>query len=101
MGGYSISSTYGIPTQRTNDPLVHFADSVFTDLLFAGAPGSYLVNLVPSLKYVPEWVPGAGFKKVARKMREQIHKLMEEPYRATLKDIVWARFILVLLTLTL
>ncbi|KAI0258094.1 cytochrome P450, partial [Gloeopeniophorella convolvens] len=35
----------------------------------AGNPGSFLVDIIPALKYVPEWVPGAGFKRKAREWR--------------------------------
>lgn len=85
--------TYGLPVQRINDPLVEFAESVFAAITSAGAPGKYLVNLVPPLKYVPEWMPGAGFKKYARVVREQVYKLMEEPYQATLKNMVWLQYL--------
>lgn len=89
MGGLSTSITYGLPIQRSHDPLVHFAEDTFTKVASAGAPGKYMVNLVPPLKYVPEWMPGAGFKKIARGIREQVYKLVEEPYQATLENAVW------------
>jgi len=29
----------------------------------AASPGAFLVDFIPILKHVPEWVPGASFQK--------------------------------------
>ncbi|KAF9445055.1 cytochrome P450, partial [Macrolepiota fuliginosa MF-IS2] len=84
MGGFSTSLTYGLPTHRHRDPLVLFAEDVFTKI---ASTGMYLVNIIPQLKYVPEWVPGANFKTVAREIRDDAYRLMEEPYQATQKSM--------------
>ncbi|KAJ3562503.1 hypothetical protein NP233_g9530 [Leucocoprinus birnbaumii] len=84
IGGFSLSMTYGTPVQRQRDPLVHFAEEVFNNLLGAGAPSKYMVNVIAPLKYIPEWFPGSGFKKEAKKIRSQLDHLMEEPFRETM-----------------
>lgn len=33
-------------------------------------PGKFLVDVLPWLKYVPEWVPGASFQRLAREWKE-------------------------------
>lgn len=33
-----------------------------------------------SVKYIPEWVPGAGFKKIAREYRKILIESAERPY---------------------
>jgi hypothetical protein len=46
-------------------------------MVSAATPGKYLVDLIPALKYVPEWVPGArDFKSTARKGREVTEELI-------------------------
>lgn len=83
-----MSITYGIPVRRTNDPQVILSDDVFTTMSGAAAPGKYLVNVLPILKYVPEWVPGATFQKVARGIRERADQAKEEPYQHALNCMV-------------
>ncbi|KAF9449666.1 cytochrome P450 [Macrolepiota fuliginosa MF-IS2] len=83
IGGFSTSLTYGLPTRRHKDPLVFLAEDVFATMAAAGSPGKYLVNLITPLKHVPEWMPGANFKRVARKLHDEALKLMEEPFQAT------------------
>lgn len=80
--------TYGLPVQRTHDPLVEKAEKYFTTALTAAAPGTYLVNVLPIMKYMPGWVPGVRFKKVGAKIREQLLQMVEEPYYNTLKNTV-------------
>ncbi|KAF9449667.1 cytochrome P450 [Macrolepiota fuliginosa MF-IS2] len=87
IGGLSTSLTYGLPTRRCKDPLVFFAEDVFTKLTSAAAPGKYLVNVISPLKYVPDWMPGAEFKRVARKLRDEKDRLIEEPYQMAQKNM--------------
>jgi hypothetical protein len=84
--------TYGLPVQRNDDPLIHLSDKAFAAVAECGAPGNYLVNIMPILKYIPGWVPGTHFKQVARQVRKQLDRVMEEPYEMTLKNIVQCCF---------
>ncbi|KAF9451150.1 cytochrome P450 [Macrolepiota fuliginosa MF-IS2] len=85
MGGLSLSLTYGLPVLRNHDPLVQLSQETFSAAAGSVAPGRFLVNVVPMLKYVPEWVPGATFKTVGRQIREQLTLLREGSYMDTLK----------------
>jgi len=42
-------------------------------------PGAFLVDLLPWLKYVPSWMPGAGFKRLARKYKKTSDDLATVP----------------------
>lgn len=88
IGGLSVSLTYGLPVQRRRDHLVLDAEHMFNQIALAAAPGRYLVNIIPSLRYIPEWMPGAEFQRVGREVRENFHQVMEESYQATLKEVV-------------
>ncbi|KAF5348522.1 hypothetical protein D9756_009684 [Leucocoprinus leucothites] len=87
IGGLSVSMTYGLPVQRQNDPLVHFAAEEFIALAGAAAPGKYLVNVFAPLKYIPGWMPGAGFQRRAKEISKRLDRLLEEPYQATIKQM--------------
>lgn len=52
------------------------------------AASRFKVNLFPILKYVPEWMPGGGFKQFARRGRE-LHRLtMDVPFEWVKSEIV-------------
>ena len=53
---------YSICVQPYNDPYIKIAEEgakVSPELLISGA---FLVDVIPILKYVPEWFPGANFQ---------------------------------------
>ncbi|KXN84167.1 O-methylsterigmatocystin oxidoreductase [Leucoagaricus sp. SymC.cos] len=87
IGGVSISMTYGFPVQRQHDPVVHHFEKTLTDATGAVAPGKYLVNIIPQLKYIPEWMPGGHFKRIGREIREELTELMDKPYQNSLDSM--------------
>ncbi|RXW14495.1 hypothetical protein EST38_g11359 [Candolleomyces aberdarensis] len=54
---------YGFDDIRRNEELIHNAEALIVGFADAVVPGRYLVNIFPSLKHVPSWFPGAGFKR--------------------------------------
>jgi hypothetical protein len=71
---------YGIAVRETNDPYISVAEEVLNGLAQAGVPGTFLVDLVPILKYVPSWFPGAGFQKKAARWRKANNIMAEKPF---------------------
>lgn len=43
-------------------------------------PGAWLVDAMPILRHVPEWFPGANFKKLAREWKQCLNNAIEMPY---------------------
>lgn len=60
---------YGITVKDSAEPYVSAAEKALEVLNAAGTPGAFLVDVLPILKYVPSWLPGAGFKKKAAQWR--------------------------------
>lgn len=83
-----MSLAYGLHVQDTDDPFVDLATRAIQSVAHAGAPGAFLVDFIPWLKYVPEWVPGAGFKKTARVWRKLQEDVRELPYAEASKNVV-------------
>ena len=46
-------------------------------------PGAFLVDIIPILKYVPEWFPGANFQKKAAVMRKHATRMRNTTFVAT------------------
>ncbi|KAI0066575.1 cytochrome P450, partial [Artomyces pyxidatus] len=66
QGAIMMSLVYGYDVQEENDSYVKTVLDVLEIAERALLPGSVLVNDIPFLKYLPEWLPGMGFKAVAR-----------------------------------
>lgn len=54
----------------------------------SGSPGAFLVDSIPLLKYVPGWMPGAGFKHKAKEWNSLTKQMMETPFTAAQSAIV-------------
>ena len=70
---------YGHSTTTLKDD--RFAARVFqsaTTFASSLAPGKFLVDIFPWLRYVPSWVPGAGWKRQATAWQENDRKLYTE-----------------------
>jgi len=50
-------------------------------------PGSYLVDFIPLLKYVPPWFPRAGFKKVASDARRLLEETANTPFQFSVQEM--------------
>jgi hypothetical protein len=46
-------------------------------------PPGFLVDIIPILKYVPEWFPGAKFQSKAALMRKHAAKMRNTTFAAT------------------
>ena len=96
--------TYGHRIDSLQDPYVKLAQHATEATVRAGSPGSMLVDFFPvctslffvfafcsartgadgetrtSVKKLPTWMPGAGFKRDAFRIRELVHEMMDTPY---------------------
>ncbi|KAL1751253.1 cytochrome P450 [Schizophyllum commune] len=77
----TLGIAYGLDIQSRDDPHVTEAGELVRMVTETCIQGSYLVNSIPTLKYVPEWMPGAGFKRVAREGRAVAHDIVHRPFR--------------------
>ncbi|KAJ7719640.1 cytochrome P450 [Mycena metata] len=80
VGEVIVSVAYGIDVLPVNDPYVALAEEAAESVASAAVPGRFLVDSIPILKYVPEWFPGADFKRVAREGRLLSQALREIPF---------------------
>ncbi|KAF8960141.1 cytochrome P450 [Flammula alnicola] len=86
-GDTIISLAYGINVQPRNDPYIMTAQEGVHPILEAAMPGAFFVDLFPILKYVPEWMPGAGFKRKARRWRHLQEQMLNKPYDALIRTM--------------
>ncbi|TFY83920.1 hypothetical protein EWM64_g94 [Hericium alpestre] len=86
-GGVILDIAYGIDVQTADDPYLQRADEALHIVDKAGNPGSWLVDVLPALKYIPEWLPGAGFKRQARAWRAFVDRFMAMPFDAVKENM--------------
>ncbi|KAF7322626.1 Cytochrome p450 [Mycena chlorophos] len=76
-----LQITYGYQPTGPDDPLLGFVRKVMDEFSEAAAPGEYLVEVLPILKYVPSWMPGAAFKRKAKIWRHNLTEMMNRPFK--------------------
>ncbi|KAJ7059769.1 cytochrome P450 [Mycena amicta] len=79
-GTFIMSVVYGIDVQSTADPYIHANEAAVNGLKVAGQTGKYIVDTFPAFKYIPNWVPGAGFKREARRWKEMSRIAVDAPF---------------------
>ncbi|KAF9557515.1 cytochrome P450 [Agrocybe pediades] len=84
---FTISLAYGFPIREKDDPYVSLAERALSSINEASLPGSFLVNILPVLRHVPEWMPGAEFKRKARAWKKTQEQFRIVPFERTIKDM--------------
>ncbi|TFY71482.1 hypothetical protein EVG20_g1513 [Dentipellis fragilis] len=75
-----MNISYGHHVVQEGDVYVKLADDAMTGLAKAGIFGTYLVDYIPLLKYIPAWMPGATFKQQAREWRKSTQAMINRPF---------------------
>ncbi|KAJ7438738.1 cytochrome P450 [Mycena latifolia] len=84
-GGLMLSVLYGYKATTNDDEFLRLAGECiefFANEVASGS-GVWPVDIFPLLKYVPGWVPGAGFQRKAAYWKKTLRRLAEEPYAYT------------------
>ncbi|KAG6809315.1 hypothetical protein H0H92_000727 [Tricholoma furcatifolium] len=82
-----IGIAYGLQVQEKDDPYVATATKGVHPVSVAAVPGAFLVDTLPILKYVPDWMPFAGFKRKAKVWRKYALDMINLPYEAAKRNI--------------
>ncbi|KAJ6481313.1 cytochrome P450 [Mycena vitilis] len=84
-GGLMLAVMYGYEATGNDDKFLRLAGECiefFANEVASGS-GVWPVDIFPVLKYVPAWVPGAGFQHKAAYWRKTLRRLAEDPYAFT------------------
>ncbi|EUC35841.1 hypothetical protein COCCADRAFT_2996 [Bipolaris zeicola 26-R-13] len=80
-GSVILKITYGYNiVSHGKDPLVDVAEKTMEQFAEATVPGRWAVDIFPFMKYIPDWMPGAGFKRTAKEMAKQLDQCTTRPY---------------------
>ncbi|QRV95792.1 cytochrome P450 family protein [Ceratobasidium sp. AG-Ba] len=81
--GIIMRITYGYEVKSPDDRFVTLASIVNEGVLRAALPLNFLVDVVPILKYIPAWMPAAGWKRDILNLKSQKDKLVDETFSWT------------------
>ncbi|CAL1715497.1 unnamed protein product [Somion occarium] len=79
-GRIILRAAYGIDIESENDRYLEIAEQSLQALSATVNAGSYLVDSLPILKYLPSWFPGAKFKRQAEVWRAPVLDMLNEPF---------------------
>ncbi|RDB21839.1 hypothetical protein Hypma_010803 [Hypsizygus marmoreus] len=82
-----VSIAYGLDVLPENDPYIQASEEGIQPVRASGLPGAFLVDTLPILKYVPDWMPFTDFKRKAKAWREVAHKMVDVPFDAAMSQI--------------
>ncbi|KAG1874758.1 cytochrome P450 [Suillus subalutaceus] len=74
-GAVILRISYGYEVKESSDPFINIAERAHNRFSQSIAPGAFMVNYLPFLAKVPEWLPGAGFKRLAREWHEIVQEM--------------------------
>ncbi|KAL1737323.1 cytochrome P450 [Schizophyllum commune] len=82
-----LEITYGHEVAETGDYYVGLADDALQGVSQAGIFGSFFVDYLPWLQYVPAWFPGASWKRKAQWWRSKSQEMVTYPYEKLLQRL--------------
>ncbi|KAF8558813.1 cytochrome P450 [Imleria badia] len=80
-GAIILRISHGYQVKEHQDPFIDLADKAVDQFSMSTATGAFMVDVVPSLAYVPDWFPGAGFKIKAKEWRATLEEMVQKPYQ--------------------
>lgn len=100
-----MSVIYGIEISPKADRYIDIAEKALEGMAKAAAPGAFLVDIFPwcecydlaerssidvlyQVRYIPAWVPGAGFQKKAAIWKKYVLEMRDAPFIAVQKALV-------------
>lgn len=86
-GGNILTSIYGIPYNE-QEPYIEMISKAMDAFSEAAIPGSYLVDTISMLRYVPTWFPFVQFKKKASYERKLVEEMVTKPLEYVKENIV-------------
>ncbi|KAJ6533305.1 cytochrome P450 [Mycena vulgaris] len=75
-----IAYGYKILDAPQKDPYMEMFTTSMDNFCRSTTPGAFMVDIVPALRYWPEWLPGGGFHTTARGWAKQVHGTMDTAY---------------------
>ena len=84
----SIAFGYDVAVGDMDDRYVALAEQVIADMVKTLQPGATLVDVIPILRFIPPWVPGASTQRLAAKAKKKWIAYKTEPFENVKSNLV-------------
>ncbi|KAJ3913952.1 cytochrome P450 [Lentinula edodes] len=85
--------TYGYTLTDSDDPFIRVAEESAQISGWALAPGRWMVDYYPIVRFIPSWFPFAHFKRQGAKWRKQLESLSDVPHNWVKKQMEQPNFV--------
>ncbi|KAG7451289.1 cytochrome P450 [Guyanagaster necrorhizus] len=86
-GSIIMKTIYGYHVDPNGDQFVGLVDRAMESLRISGNVGTFLVDYIPSLKYLPRWFPGTKFMNLADAWRQDVEDMKKGPFKYALDSL--------------
>ncbi|KAI0516774.1 cytochrome P450 [Xylaria bambusicola] len=79
-----LKMAYGyVAEPQGKDYLIHIVSEAMENFVHAAVPGAFMADIFPWMRFIPEWMPGGGWKKIAHQWQAELSEVTEKPYAFT------------------
>ncbi|KAK0236120.1 cytochrome P450 [Armillaria nabsnona] len=82
-GSIIMKTVYGYDVDANGDKFVELVDRALATVRIVGNVGTFLVDYIPSLRYLPRWLPGTSFLSLANGWRKLVNDMIDKPFEYT------------------
>ena len=75
-----VQLLYGKTVSSMHDDYVVGAEKAIQGTVIASVPGTFWIDFLPALRWIPRWFPGAQFKKFAEEHLPYVIGMRDKPY---------------------
>ncbi|KAK0223381.1 cytochrome P450 [Armillaria fumosa] len=86
-GSIIMKIVYGFDVNPDGDQFVELVDRAMEGARIAGNEGTFVVDYIPSLKYLPRWFPGASFLNLAHVWSQDVWNMKQSPFEYTSESL--------------
>ncbi|PBK75833.1 cytochrome P450 [Armillaria solidipes] len=79
-GSVIMKIVYGFDVNPNGDHFVGLVDRAMESARVIGNMGTFVVDYIPSLKYLPRWFPGANFLNLAHTWSKDVQNMKQSPF---------------------
>ncbi|KAJ7595208.1 putative CyP450 monooxygenase [Mycena floridula] len=87
FGAVILDIVYGLGHTGHQDPIFVNGERVMQTLGEVTVPGRFWVDIMPLMRYIPAWMPGAGFQRKARLWRSWGEDFLNVPWNRVKENI--------------
>ncbi|KAK0452037.1 cytochrome P450 [Desarmillaria tabescens] len=92
-GAVVLDLAYGWPVTSDDDYFVSLMEEAFALHKQVVQPGRWLIEVMPFLRFVPSWMPGAHFKRFAFSVRERMKAIDQVPLKWTKQQMANGHYV--------